>query len=364
MPYLLVEVGSGASSLSGRGNGTAVQTRNAGAIGPPLQREGFELSNLLRTVALAGAALAAMVLPAAAQDYPTKPVKVIVPFAAGGGTDVYGRIWAEEMSKEFGQRFLVENQPGAAGAIGTKAGIASPPDGYTLILGTASTIAINPHTMGDIGYAPLTELTPIGLLVYTPWVIVASAREPYDTVAEMLEHGKANPGSLTFGTWTSTGEMGRKLLELRTGVELLPVPYDGAVAAMNDLVAGRAAVAKLDLSTAVPFIASGDIKALAVTGPETSELMPGLPAIVDANVTDFNVDSWIGLFAPVGVPEDVVQKLNEATVRVLSKPEIKAQLADLGGEVFPFTPAEATEFVTTHNGRWGDVVAETGSAAD
>src|SRR5690606_27653754 len=146
--------------------------------------------------------------------------------------------------------------------------------------------------------SPLTELAPIALLAYTPWVMVAAAQEPYDTVADMLEYGKSNPSELTFGTWTSTGEMGRKLLELRTGVELLAVPYDGAVAALNDLVAGRASVAMLDLATAVPFLASGDIKGLAVTGPETSELTPGMPAIDDSGVTDFDVNSWVALFAP------------------------------------------------------------------
>jgi tripartite-type tricarboxylate transporter receptor subunit TctC len=313
---------------------------------------------------LAGAALAALVLPAAAQDYPNKPVKVVVPFAAGGGTDIYARIWAEEMSRKFGQRFLVENMPGAAGAIGTKAGIASEADGYTLVMGVASTIAINPHTMGDIGYSPLTELAPIALLAYTPWVMVAADQEPYNTVAEMIEYDKANPGKLTFGTWTSTGEMGRKLLQVRTGVELLGVPYDGAVAALNDLVAGRASVAMLDLATAVPFLASGDIKGLAVTGPETSELTPGMPAIDDSGVTDFDVNSWVALFAPAGTPEDIIAKVNEATVEALTKPEIREKLAGLGAEVFAWNPQEVTDFVTTQSGIWAGVVAETGSAAD
>lgn len=319
-------------------------------------------AGLLKTLAVAG--LAAIAMPAAAQDYPSQPVKVIVPFAAGGGTDIFTRIWAEEMAKTFGQRFLVENMPGAAGAIGSKAGIASEPDGYTLVMGTASTIAINPHTMGDIGYSPLTELAPIAILAYTPWVIVASAKEPYDTVSGMLDFGRENPGELTYGTWTSTGEMGRKLLELRTGVDLLPVPYDGAVAAMNDLVAGRASVAMLDLSTAVPFIDSGDIKPLSVAGPNTSELMPGLPSLSDAGITDVDVNSWVALLAPAGVPPEIIDRLNEATRTAFATPEIKEKLAGLGADVVAYDPAETTEFVTTQSGIWARVVEETGSAPD
>src|SRR5690606_21498689 len=127
-------------------------------------------------------------LPAAAQNYPNRPVKVIVPFAAGGGTDIFARIWAEEMGAATGQRFLVENMPGAAGAIGTKAGIAAEPDGYTLVMGTASTIAINPHTMGEAGYDPLKDLQAVSLLAYTPWIIAGSAKLPFDTVSGMIEY--------------------------------------------------------------------------------------------------------------------------------------------------------------------------------
>lgn len=319
----------------------------------------MKMSFLGAVTASALAVFGALAGAAAAQDYPNRPVKVIVPFAAGGGTDVYTRIWAENMSTITGQRFLVENMPGAAGAIGTKAGIASDPDGYTIIAGVASTIAINPHTLGDIGYEPLTEMKPVGLLAYTPWIMVGSAKLPFDTVEGLMEYDKANPGQLTFASWTSTGETGRKVFALRTGIEILPVPYDGAVAAMNDLVAGRASVAMLDLSTALPFIRSGDIRALAVTGPEPTALIEGVPAIAAAGVTNMNVNSWVGLFAPAGVPDDIIAKLNAETGKIVMMPEVKARFAELGGDVFAWSPAEMAEFVARESATWKAVIAET-----
>jgi tripartite-type tricarboxylate transporter receptor subunit TctC len=307
----------------------------------------------------AAAMLFGLTLPGSAETYPSKPVKVVVPFAAGGGTDIFGRIWAEEMSQATGQRFLVENMPGAAGALGTKAGIASPHDGYTVVLGVASTIAINPHTMGNIGYKPLTELRPISLLAYTPWIMVSSAKLPFKTVADVIAYGKQHPGELTFATWTATGEMGRKVLARRTGVELLPVPYDGAVAAMNDLVAGRASVSMLDLSSALPFINSGDIRPLAVTGPERSALMQDLPALPESGVKDMDINSWVALFAPAGTSDEIVEKLNKETTAILKKPEIREKLAKLGADVYTWSPQEAADFVKKQSDGWAKVIAET-----
>ncbi|HTM77489.1 MAG TPA: tripartite tricarboxylate transporter substrate binding protein, partial [Devosia sp.] len=267
---------------------------------------------------------------------------------------------ADELGKATGQRFLVDNRPGAAGAIGTKAGIASDPDGYTLLMGVASTIAINPHTLvGDAGYDPIKDLRAVAVVAYTPWVLVGSAKLPFDDATKMLDYGKAHPDELTFGTWTATGEMGRKILELRSGVKLLPVPYDGAVAALNDLVAGRASVAMTDLSTAVPFIESGDINLLAVTGPERSNLMPDTPAISESGISNMDVNSWNVLFVPANTPDEIVNKLNELTNSILDTPEMRKKLAGLGADVYVYTPQQAADFVKTQNEAWGKVIAET-----
>jgi tripartite-type tricarboxylate transporter receptor subunit TctC len=296
-----------------------------------------------RMVAVLAMAAAAAVTGARADGYPSKPVKVIVPFAAGGGTDIFARVW------------------GAAGAIGTKAAIKATPDGYTLVMGVASTIAINPHTMGDIGYKPLTELTPISLIAYTPWIMVASSQLPFDRVDGLIDYDKKNPGKLTFASWTATGEIGRKLFALRAGVQIQPVPYDGAVAAMNDLVAGRASVAMLELGSAVPFIEAGKVKPLAVTGPSRTDLIKDLPAIAEAGVKDMDVNSWVALFAPAGTPDAVVAKLNAETSKILAKPDVKARLAKLGADVYLWSPAETAKFVREQSQIWAGVIGEVGA---
>lgn len=323
------------------------------------------ISRLLKQVMGAGAVagiLCTLAAPVAAQEYPTKPVRVIVPFAAGGGTDIFARIWGEGMGKATGQRFLIENMPGAAGAIGTKAAIGAESDGYTLVAGTASTIAINPHVLGDeIGYSPLTELKPVALFAYTPWIMVASAQLGVDNVEELIAYGKENPGELTWGGWTSTGEIARKIFTLRTGVDIQPVPYDGAVAALNDLVAGRTSVATLDYTSARPFIDSGNIKALAVTGPNRTELLPGLPSFADAGVHDVDINSWVGLFAPADTPDDIVARLNEETNKVFNNPEVRARLAELGADVYTWSPEEWKEFVITQSEIWARTIEEVSS---
>ncbi|HEY4165937.1 MAG TPA: tripartite tricarboxylate transporter substrate binding protein, partial [Reyranella sp.] len=284
------------------------------------------LKSLLGATAVL-AALAGSVNFAAAQDYPDHPVDMIVPFAPGGGTDIFSRVVADELGKATGQRFLVENQPGAAGAIGTKAAIAADPDGYTLVMGVASTIAINPHTLADANYDPLKDLKAVAVVGYTPWMLVASAKLPFNDVKGMIAYGKANPGKLTFASWTATGETGRKIFGLRTGVDLLPVPYDGAVAAMNDLVAGRASVAMIDLSSALPFIQSGDVKPLALSGKDRSSLMPDIPAISESGIDNMDVNSWDVLFVPAGTPDAIVNKLNELTNTMLKNPDMQKKLA-------------------------------------
>lgn len=316
---------------------------------------------------LLGAAAAAMTLagvaaPASAQDdYPNRPINLIVPFAAGGGTDIFSRVVADELGKTTGQRILVDNRPGAAGTIGTKAAIAAEPDGYTLVMGVGSTIAINPQILPDADYNPLTDLRAVAVVGYTPWMLVASAKMPFDTADEMIAYGKENPGKLTFGTWTATGEMGRKILSARSGVDLLPVPYDGAVAAMNDLVAGRASLAMIDFSSAKPFIESGDVKPLALSGKDRSNLMPDIPAISESGIENMDVNSWDVLFVPAETPEAIVDKLNALTNDMLKKPEMVEKLAGLGADVYIYTPEETAAFVKEQYETWGKTIAETNS---
>jgi tripartite-type tricarboxylate transporter receptor subunit TctC len=295
-----------------------------------------------------------------AQEYPTKPIKVIVPFAAGGGTDVLARIWGDAMGPRLRQRIVVENQAGGNGAPGTLAGIKANPDGYTLVMGVASTMAINPHVMKNIGYQS-TDLQPIAMIGFSPWLMAASTKLPFKTVPEMLAYGKANPGKLTMAAWTSTGEIGRKVLVLRTGVDILPVPYAGSAAAMTDLVAGRAGLALLDISAALPFLQSGDVRALAMTSSQRTALLPDVPSISEGGVKDYEVTSFVALFAPLRTPKDIVEKLNKETIAALNSPEISKKFADLGAEILNWDTAKVAEFLAAENRRWSAMVKETGS---
>jgi tripartite-type tricarboxylate transporter receptor subunit TctC len=319
----------------------------------------YFVKSLLCAALVATSFASAPAFAAGADDYPNHPVNLIVPFAAGGGTDIFSRVVADALGKSTGQRILVENQPGAAGTIGTKAAIAAEPDGYTLVMGVGSTIAINPHNLPAADYNPLTDLKAVAVVGYTPWMLVASAKLPFDNVPDMIAYGKENPGKLTFASWTATGEMGRKIFAARSGVDLLPVPYDGAVAAMNDLVAGRASLAMIDFSSAKPFIESGDVKPLALSGKDRSNLMPDIPAISEAGIENMDVNSWDVLFVPAGTPDDIVNKLNGLVNDMLKDPEMQKKLADLGADVYIYTPQETADFVKAQYESWGKIIEET-----
>jgi len=317
-----------------------------------------------KTIGLATLGSAALLLSlagtTAAQEYPTKPIKVIVPFAAGGGTDVIARIWGDVMSARLKQRMVIENQGGGNGAPGTMAGIKSNPDGYTLVMGVASTMAINPHMLKGIGYQA-TDLQPVAMLAFSPWLMAASAKAPFKTTPEMIAYAKANPGQVTMGSWTATGEIGRKALAMRAGVDITSVPYAGSAAAMTDLVAGRAHLALLDISAALPFLQSGDVRALAMTSSQRTKLLPDVPSIAEAGVRDYEVTSFVAVFAPLRTPKDIVDKLNRETNAALATPEVSKKFVDLGAEILAWDTAKLAQFVADENRRWSAMVKETGS---
>lgn len=322
-------------------------------------------TNMLRTLiaAAAAATFAVAALPAAAQDYPNKPIKVIVPFGAGGGTDIATRMWADLVGEKLGQRVLVENMGGAAGTIGTKAGISAEPDGYTLFAGVASTMSINPYSMADADYDPLTDVQPVTLMTYSPWILISTTHLPLEDMDAVRAYAQENPGALTYGSWTGTGSMGRALLQKRTGIEILEVPYPGSVEALTDLVAGRVALAMLDISAAASFIESGDVNVVALTSPERSPLLPETPGMTESGVEDFDVLSWTGIFAPVGTPREILEKINAVSVEVMNTPEMVDRLFDLGLEPRQFSIEEFEDFVRGEAEKWQGIIAETKDAS-
>lgn len=298
---------------------------------------------------------------ALAQAYPSKPITAVVPFAAGGGSDTQTRIWGDAIAPLIGQRIIVENVGGAAGVIGTKQGIASDNDGYTVVIGVASTITINPFTVAAADYDPLTDLEHVALIGYTPYVMVVANNLNVKTLPELIEHGKANPGQLTFAGWTGVGEMARKGLELRTGLEMTPVPYQGMVDAMTDIIAGRTSGTVVDLASALPFIRAGNVTPIVLTGSEKSPAVPDVQTIDEAGVQDYFIDSWTAIFAPKGTPAEVIEYLNTKTREALQTQPVKDRFAELAIEFRDYDVAEFSAWIEQQVSGWKALIEATGA---
>ncbi len=315
------------------------------------------------------ALLAAALLPfasttqgALAQDYPSKPITAVVPFAAGGGSDTQTRIWGEAIAPIIGQRVIVENVPATAGIAGTKRGIAAEPDGYTVVMGVASTIAINPVTNKAADYKPLEDLQPVALTGYTPYVMVVANNLNIKTLPELIEYGKAHEGELTYAGWTAVGEFARKGLELHAGLKMIPVPYKGNVEALTDVIAGRASAAILDISSAMPFIRSGSVTPIVMTGPDKSAALPDVQTIDEAGVKNYFVDSWTAIFAPKDTPREIVEYLNSKTREALQTEKAKERYAELAIEFRDYDVDQTREFMERQVAGWKALIEQAGAS--
>jgi len=318
---------------------------------------------------LLASAIATVLLPlaagagsASAQDYPAKPITAVVPFAAGGGADTQTRIWGDAMAQLVGQRVIVVNVAGTAGVAGTKQGIAADPDGYTVVMGVASTIAINPLTNKAADYKPLEDLQPVALTGYTPYVMVVANQLNVKTLPELIEYGKAHEGELTYAGWTAVGEFARKGLEVHTGLKMIPVPYKGNTEAMTDVIAGRASAAILDISSALPFIRAGSVTPIVMTGPDKSSALPDVQTIDEAGFKDYFVDSWTAIFAPKDVPREIVEFLNAKTREALQTDKVKERYAELAIEFRDYDVTETRAFMERQIQGWKALIEKTGGA--
>jgi tripartite-type tricarboxylate transporter receptor subunit TctC len=314
----------------------------------------------LGAAVIAFAAVGLSHLPAFAQDYPNRPITAIVPFGAGGGADTQTRIWGEAMAALTGQRIVVENVAGSAGVAGTKQGISAEPDGYTVVMGAASTIAINPVSNPAADYYPPRDLRPVAVIGYTPYVMVVANNLAVKTLPELIEYGKANEGALTYAGWTAVGEFARRGLELRTGLIMTAVPYPGATEAMTDVIAGRASAAILDISSALPFIRSGSVTPIVMTGPDKSPALPDVGTVVEAGVENYVIDSWVALFVPRETPEEIVQYLNAKTREALKSPAATERYAELEIELRDYDVAETESFMAKQVDAWAALIQEAG----
>jgi tripartite-type tricarboxylate transporter receptor subunit TctC len=309
--------------------------------------------------------LAAPSIVRAQADYPNRIIKLIVPFAAGGSTDLVARFIAERMRDRVGQTIVVENRPGANAIVGTQFAAKSAPDGYTLLLGGVSTHAINPHLRKNPPYDGIKDFTSIGLIGTGPLVVSVNPSVPVNTLAELIAYGKANPDKLAYGS--SVGvilHLGGELLKSVGGFQMLHVPYSGNGPALTDVLGGRLQVMVDPVSNSGPHIATGKLRALVVPSAKRTPLLPNVPTSAEAGLPGYEVETWFGLYGPANMPADVVAKLNAALNAVLSQPDAATQFTKIGLDPKVSTPAEAAAYLKADSDKWGDVIRRIGLQAD
>ena len=309
---------------------------------------------------------ATFALPATAQTYPSKPVKVVVPFAAGGAVDILTRVLADKLSPALGQQVVVEPVVGAGGNIGSAAVAKAPPDGYTLLMATTGTHTINPGLYKNMAFDAVKDFAPITLVVSVPNILVVHPDTPVRNVKELIALAKSQPGKLNFASFGhgTSNHLSGELLKMVGSIDVAHVPYKNAPQAVLDLVGGQVNFAFVNAPLALPQVRAGKLRALAVTGAKRSPAVPDLPTMAEAGLPDFIVESWYGLMAPAGTPEPVIRKLRDETLKVLARPDVVEAFAKQGADVMVSTPEEFSRMVAVEKDRWAEVIRKSGAKID
>ena len=320
----------------------------------------------LASAAVMGAGLLAAVPAAAQAAYPSKTITIIVPFAAGGTTDLLARIVAQGLTAELGQTVIVDNRAGAGGNIGGQAAARATADGYTLFMGTVGTHAINASLYKKMQFDPIKDFAPLTRVANVPNLLVANPKQPFKTVKELIAYAKANPGKLNFASSGngSSIHLSGELFKSMTKIDMQHVPYKGSAPAMTDLLGNQVGIMFDNMPSAIQHVRSGKLRALAVTTAKRSPELPDVPTIAEAGVPGYEATSWFGMFAPAATPPAVITTLNNAIVKVLAKPEIKKQINDQGAEVYSETPAHFADFIQKESAKWSKVVKDSGASMD
>jgi len=318
---------------------------------------------MIKRIAFAALALFAAALPAAAETWPTKPVKIIVPFGPGGFTDVVARILQKELAPALGQPIIIENRPGAGSTIGTDAVAKAPGDGYTLVM-VSTTHVISPHLYKKMTYDPIKDFAPVMKLVEGPYVMVVHPSLGVSSVKEFIALAKKRPNEIFFASSGngSAQHLVSALFMQMAGVQLTHVPYKGSNAAMQDLLGGQVKLSFVGMPNALPNL--GKLKALAVTTTRRSPDLPDVPTMDEAGVKGYEATIWLGLLAPKNTPREIVDKLNADVVKVLADPGARKLMRSAGVDVATSTPAEFEKLMQSEYERWGKVVKETGAVVN
>jgi tripartite-type tricarboxylate transporter receptor subunit TctC len=310
-----------------------------------------------RRSVLLGAAAASLAAPALAQQFPSKPVRVVVPYTPGGGADTTARLIAPKLQDALGQTVVIDNKPGAGGTIGDDAVAKAAPDGHTLLIG-AFAHAVNPSLMPKMPFRTPDDFAPVSLLVTVPELLVVTPSFPAQTVAELVAMAKAQPGKLSYASSGngSAQHLAAELFKLRTGTDIQHVPYKGGSLAVADVAAGHVPFYFGNMSAALPQARAGRVRALAVTSPQRSPAAPEVPTMAESGVTGCEISEWNALLAPAGTPPATIERLHAEVAKILATEEIRAKFADLGAQPIGSTPVELAAFLRGEMAKWAEVV--------
>ncbi len=314
------------------------------------------------------ATLAALLAPAIAraQDaYPSRPVRIVVPFAAGGGADAVGRVVAQALSERLGRPFVVDNRPGAAGNLGTEQVARAAADGYTLLV-VGPNHTTNPHLFRQLPFDPVRDFAPVSLLTAAPYVLVAHPALPVRSLQDLFALARARPGVLSYGSAGNgtAGHLAMEMIRAQAGLDMVHVPYRGSPPLLTDLMGGRVAVGFDNVLSSAPSIAAGTLRALAVSGAQRAPALRDVPTIAESGLPGFDVRVWQGLLAPAGTPEAIVALLAREVSAALAMPALQERLSLLGVEAIGGTPAEFAAFIAADLARWGEAVRVSGARVD
>jgi tripartite-type tricarboxylate transporter receptor subunit TctC len=313
-------------------------------------------------VLLVAIAMLAGSLPALGQTYPSRPLRIVVPFPPGGGTDIGTRIVAQKLQEAWGQAVVVENKPGAAGIVGTELTARSAPDGYTFMMGNIGTHAINVSLYKKLSYDPVKDFAPVSMVADLPLLLLVHPSVPANTVKELIALAKSQPGKLNFSSSGAGGSMhvAAELFKSMAGVDMVHIPYKGGAPAVADLISGQVALSFSTVLETIQHVKAGKVRALAVTNDHRSIALPDLPTIAEAGLPGYQSISWLALFAPAGTPKDIVNKVSAETVRILKLPDVKERLLAQGAEPIGSTPEQLAAILAADLAKYAKVIRESG----
>jgi tripartite-type tricarboxylate transporter receptor subunit TctC len=303
---------------------------------------------------------------AQAQPYPSKPIRFVVPYPAGGPLDTVARLLGQKVSEGTKQPVIVDNKPGAGGNIGADAVAKAPPDGYTILMGAVATHAINPTLYASIPYDPIKDFIPVTQIASTPNVLVVNPSVPAGNVREFIAYAKANPGKLNFGSGStgSAGHLAGELFKTMAGIDMTHVPYKGAAAAMNDLIGGQIQLMFDNLASSLAQVRAGKVRAIAVTTAKRSPLAPELPTIAESGLPGFDINTWFGVFVPARTSDEIVERLHAEFTKALAAPGIRERMLNLGAEPVGGSSGEFAAYIQAESGKYARIIRASGARAD